>query len=51
MTDHGRLLTATHGPARDWRDGKACGGEDGRHEQVFGEVNALEYSGESGPGQ
>jgi len=36
VTDHGRLLAATHDTARDWREGKACGGKDGRHEQVFG---------------
>ncbi|MFJ4054312.1 hypothetical protein ACIPZC_12790 [Pseudomonas sp. NPDC089743] len=51
MTDHDRLLAATHDHARDWREGKACGGQIGRHEQIFGEVNALDYSGESEPGQ
>ncbi|WP_286912232.1 MULTISPECIES: hypothetical protein [unclassified Pseudomonas] len=51
MTDHGRLLAATHDHARDWRDGKACGGRGGWHEQVFEKVNGLEYSGESADGQ
>ncbi len=36
VTDHRRLLAATHDHARDWRDGKACGGRAGWHEQVFG---------------
>ncbi|GJB78424.1 hypothetical protein KAM380_028890 [Aeromonas caviae] len=36
VTDHRRLLAATHDHARDWRDGKACGGWAGWHEQVFG---------------
>ncbi|SPO56868.1 conserved protein of unknown function [Pseudomonas sp. JV551A1] len=36
VTDHRRLLAATHDHARDWRDGKAGGGWAGWHEQVFG---------------
>ncbi|MNN45419.1 hypothetical protein D3C81_1597550 [compost metagenome] len=35
MTDHDRLLAATHDHARDWRDGKAGGGRAGWHERVF----------------
>ena len=44
MTDHDRLLAATHDPARDWREGKACGGRDGWHERGLRGGECLEYS-------
>lgn len=52
MTDHGRLLAATHNHARDRREDDSSGGRDGRHEQVFWEeVNGSDYSGDFIAGQ
>ncbi|BDU10025.1 hypothetical protein PRtIB026_A44670 [Pseudomonas sp. RtIB026] len=45
VTDHGRLLAATHDHARDRRENVSGGGRDGGHEQVFWKVNGLDYSG------
>lgn len=51
MTDHGRLLTATHNHPRVRREDDSCDGRDGRHDRVFGEENVSEYNGESRAGQ
>lgn len=51
MTDHGRLLAATHNHARDRREDDSGEGRDGRHDQVFGEESVSEYNGESRAGQ
>ncbi|MFV3328291.1 hypothetical protein ACNFG0_17725 [Pseudomonas sp. NY15372] len=46
MTDHGRLLAATHDQARDRREDGSSGRRDGWHEQVFWkDVNGIDYSG------
>jgi len=51
MTDHGRLLAATHNHARGRREDDSSDGRDGWHDQVFGEENISEYNGESNAGQ
>jgi hypothetical protein len=36
VTDHGRLLAATHDNARDRRENVGGGGRDGWHDQIIG---------------